>query len=222
VRPKDVPTHIPAALTTAEAETIGRGLESIARLSATHIDAINELLLKYPALAVTAQQRWFRSMLEAIAKQQTATRPLGLKLRLAIGAAFSIGDMASDAMQIATLFLAGQSLRAVALLAMIAMNLAAQMLIIIVQTAHRGWRVVLWELSLVFSLLKPAIDVIDVAGGDERVESAPVDPLAEMMFCEVSDMAFESIPPRRRRVDHVGGRFGHTVVRFHRAYSYQH
>ena len=62
------------------------------------------------------------------------------------------------------------------------------------QTAHRGWQVVLWELSIVFSLLKPAIDAIRVAGGDERVEGAPWDPLAEMTFCKCSEMTFESIP----------------------------
>jgi hypothetical protein len=44
----------------------------------------------------------------------------------------------------------------------------------------------LWELSIVFSLLKPAIDAIRVAGGAERVEGAPMDPLAEMMICKAS------------------------------------
>jgi hypothetical protein len=46
VRPKEVSTHNPAELTAAEAETIGRGLESILRLSATHAEAVDELLVK--------------------------------------------------------------------------------------------------------------------------------------------------------------------------------
>ena len=58
----------------------------------------------------------------------------------------------------------------------------------------RGWRAVWWELSIVFSLLKPAIDAIRVAGGDERVDGAPFDPLVEMVFCKASEMTFESIP----------------------------
>ena len=45
-----------------------------------------------------------------------------------------------------------------------------------------------------FSLLKPAIDAVRVARGDERVEGAPVDPLLEMMFAKCSEMTFESIP----------------------------
>ncbi len=102
--------------------------------------------------------------------------------------------MASDAVQIVAMFLAGQSLRAFALLAMIAMNLAFQGLTVILQNAHRGLRALLWELSIVFSLLKPAIDAIRVAGGAERVESAPIDPLIEMVVCKCSEMTFESIP----------------------------
>ncbi len=79
--------------------------------------------------------------------------------------AFSIGDMASDVVQIVAIVLAGQSLRAIALLAIIAMNLAVQALTVVFQTAHLGWRAVLWELSIVFSLLKPTIDAVRVAGG---------------------------------------------------------
>jgi hypothetical protein len=77
---------------------------------------------------------------------------------------------------------------------MVAMNLVVQALTVIVQTAHRGWRVVWWELSVVFSLLKPAIDAVRVAGGVERVEGAPFDPLIEMVICKGSEMTFESIP----------------------------
>jgi hypothetical protein len=146
-------------------------------------------------VAVAVQQHgWARPMLETIAKRRAETATLGLKLLLGIGAVFSIGDMASDAVQIVALFLAGQSLRAFALLAMIVMNLAVQALIVVLQTAHRGWHVLWWELSIVFSLLKPAIDAVRVARGEGRVDGAPVDPLAEMLICKCSEMTFESIP----------------------------
>ncbi len=193
--PQAVATTDPAALTVAEATAIGRGFDAIIRVSATPSDAVDELLRKYPAVSVAAQQHsWARPMLETIAKRRAETAPLGLKLRLAIGALFSIGDMVSDAVQIVALFLAGQSLRAFALLAMVVMNLAVQAIAVILQTAHRGWRVVWWELSIVFSLLKPAIDAVRVAGGVEQVEGAPVNPLVEMVICKCSEMTFESIP----------------------------
>jgi hypothetical protein len=179
----------------AEATAIGRGFDAIIRVSATPSDAVDELLQTYPAVSIAAQQHiWLRPMLETIAKRRAETATLGLKLRLVVGAAFSIGDMASDAVQIIALFLAGQSLRAFALLAMVAMSLAVQAIVVIVQNAHRGWRAVLWELSIVFSLLKPAIDAIRVAGGVERAEGAPMDPLVEMVVCKGSEMTFESIP----------------------------
>jgi hypothetical protein len=47
---------------------------------------------------------------------------------------------------------------------------------------------------MVFSLLKPAIDAIRVAGGQEQIEGAPLDPFAEMLFCKLSELAFESAP----------------------------
>jgi hypothetical protein len=149
VLPQAVETFIPGALTVAEATTIGRGFDAIIRVSATPSDAVDELLRKYAAVAVAAQQHgWARPMLETIAKRRAETATLGLKLRLGFGAAFSIGDMASDAVQIVALFLAGQSLRAFALLAMIVMNLVVQALVVVLQTAHRGWRVVWWELAV--------------------------------------------------------------------------
>jgi hypothetical protein len=77
---------------------------------------------------------------------------------------------------------------------MIAMNLAVQALGVILQNAHRGLRAVLWELSIVFTLLKPAIDAVRVAGGAEQVEGSLMDPLVEMVFCKCSEMTFESIP----------------------------
>jgi hypothetical protein len=195
VLPQTVAATTPGALTLAEATAIGRGFDAIIRVSATPSDAVDELLRKYAAVDVAAQQHiWLRPMLETIAKRRAKMATLGLKLRLGIGAAFSFGDMVSDAVQIVALFLAGQSLRAIALLAMIAMNLAVQALTVIVQTAHRGWRAVLWELSVVFSLLKPAIDAVRVAGGDERVDGAPFEPLDEMIICKCSEMTFESIP----------------------------
>ena len=101
VRSKDVLQTDPAALTSAEAEMIGCGLECIVRLSATHTEAVDALLVKYPALAVMAQQHaWFRPMVETIAKRRLASAPLGLKLRLGIGAGLSTADMLSDIISI--------------------------------------------------------------------------------------------------------------------------
>jgi hypothetical protein len=183
----------PGAMTAAASASIGHGFESTVRISATPADAIDDLLATYRALGVMAQRHvWFRAMLET--KRRVVAAPLGLRLRLGIGAVFSFGDMASDMNNTVSMLRAGNSLGAAIMLGLIALNLAFQGLVVIVQTAHRGWRVVLWELFLVLSLLKPAIDVIRVAGGEEHIEGAPIDPFVEMVICKVSELTFESIP----------------------------
>jgi hypothetical protein len=164
-------------------------------LSSTPAEAIDDVLRKYPALKVMADRHvWFRPLLEAIAKRRVASAPLGLKFRLAFGAGLSMLDMASDINNIRALFLAGRSTDAFVLLGMIALNLAVQALVVILQNSHRGLRAVLWELGVVLSLLKPGIDAARFAGGAERVEGAPLDPFMEMVICKVIEMTFESIP----------------------------
>jgi hypothetical protein len=185
----------PALMMAGGAALMGKGLESIVRISPTPAEAIDELIGKYPALKVMADRHvWFRPLLETIGKRRLAAAPLGLKFRLAFGAGLSFLDMVSDINNIRALFLAGQSTDAFVLLGMIALNLAVQSLLVTLQNSHRGPRAVLWELGVVFSLLKPGIDAARVAGGAARVEGAPLDPFVEMLFCKLIEMTFESIP----------------------------
>jgi hypothetical protein len=190
-----VPTGDPAALTAAEAETIGGGFDAILRSSTDHFEAIDELLSMYPAMVVMVQRHlWFKPMLETIAKRRMASTLFGMKLRLAIGAGFSIADMLSDMNNIVQMFLAGQSLGAYALLAMILACLALQIVVVVYQNLHRGTRVVAWEVFLVISLFKPGVDAIRVASGEEQVAGCPIDPLIEMTLCKVIELVLESIP----------------------------
>jgi hypothetical protein len=192
--PEVVATN-PAVLTAGGAALMGKGLESIVRMSSTPAEAIDELLRKYPALKVMAdRQVWFQPLIETIAKRRVAAAPLGLRLRLAAGAGFSFLDMATDVNNIRALFLAGRSMNAFVLLGMIALTLAFQALVVILQNSHRGWPTLFCELGVVFLLLKPGIDAARVAGGAERVEGAPLDPFAEMAICKLIEMTFESIP----------------------------
>jgi hypothetical protein len=62
-------TSNPATLSVADMETIGLDLRAIVGLSATHVEAVEAFLRKYPALAVAAHRHvWFRPMLETVAK----------------------------------------------------------------------------------------------------------------------------------------------------------
>jgi hypothetical protein len=192
--PEVVATN-PAVVTERGAALMGRGLESILRISSTPAEAIGDLLRKYPALKVMADRHvWFQPLLETIAKRRVAVATLGLRFRLAVGAALTYLDMASDIKNIQEMLLVGRSMGAFVLLGTIALNLAFQAFIVILQNSHLGRRAVLRELIVVFSLLKPGIDAIRVAGGTERVEGAPLDPFTEMTMCKLSEMTFESIP----------------------------
>jgi hypothetical protein len=146
----EVAADDPSAVTAGGAAMIGRSLDSILRLSATPAEAVDELFLQYTALDLMAQRHvWFRSLLETLAKRRMATAPLGLKLRLLIGAGLSVADMASDIAQIISMLRAGQAAGAYALIGLIGANMTAQLLLVVYQNQHRGWRVVLQE-SLIY------------------------------------------------------------------------
>jgi hypothetical protein len=185
----------PAALTAADATAIGIGFGRIIFMSATHVEAVHELLQKYPALGTMSQQHcWFRPMLETIAKRRMASSPLGLKLRLGIGAGFSVGSMASDITSIVGMLRQGYVLGAYGMIGLISMSLAMQLLVCIVVSKHRGWTAVAWEAIFVLSLAKPGVDAMRVASGAERVAGAPIDPFAEMIIGKVLEIAFRAAP----------------------------
>jgi hypothetical protein len=185
----------PAMLTVAEAETIGIGFDRIIVTSATPNEAVDELLLKYPALGVTAQQQmWFRPMLEAIAKRRMASAPLGLKLRLAIGVGFSMADMVSDLYSIVNMLQTGQAMGAYGMIGLISASLAMQLLLVIFQTKHLGGRAVAWEVILVLCLVKPGVDAMRVSSGAEHAAGAPLDPFTEMLTGKCFEIACEAAP----------------------------
>jgi hypothetical protein len=190
-----VSTADPANLTAAECTTIGTGLDALLRTSTDHMEAVALLLLTYPAMDEMAKRHeWARPMLETIALRRMAAAPFGLKLRLTIGALLSMGDMASDIFNLVTMFGAGQSVGAYALLAMILTTLTLQIVIVVIQNAHHGSIAVFKEVLLVLSLCKAGVDALRVARGEGHVAGAPIDPLTEMMMCKLLEMVFESIP----------------------------
>jgi hypothetical protein len=190
-----VATFDPAALTAAEATTIGSGFDAILRKSTDHFEAVGELLSTYAAMVVMEERYvWFRPLLETIAKRRMASAPLGLKLRLTIGAGLSVADMISDINNIINMFLAGQSAGAYALLSTILVSLSFQILLVVMQNSHRGKRVVAWEIFLVLSLFKAGVDAIRVARGDEQIAGCPVNPAYEMTIGKAIELVCESIP----------------------------
>jgi hypothetical protein len=189
-----VATTNPAALTAAEAEIIGRGFETIIRLSPTPADAVDELLSTYPALGVVEQRHaWVRPMLETIAKRRLANAPLGLKLRLGIGAGFSTADMVSDIYSIIQMVQSGQAFGAYGMISLVGTSLALQLLLSVTQNKHRPLSAVAWNMVLVLSLAKPGVDAMNVASGTERIAGAPFDPFNEMIIGKMIETATEGV-----------------------------
>jgi hypothetical protein len=192
---QEVATADPTALSAAEAATIGHSFASVLYTSVTHSDAIDELILKHPVLGVMAEHHaWFRQMLETIAKRQMARAPLGLRLRLAIGAGLSIADMISDILSTVGMMQSGQHLGAYVLIGLIGAHLAMQLLMAILQNKHRGRNDVAWEVLIVLSLFKPGVDAIRVASGAEPMAGARITPFAEMIVGKVLELAVEAGP----------------------------
>ena len=190
-----VSTADPAALTLADATTIGNGLEAIIRTSANPAEAVDELILTYPAIGVMAQQHvWFRPMFETIVLRRLTAAVLGLRLRLAFGVIFTMCDMGSDIYQIVNRHAAGQSMVAFALFGIVLANLLFQLLLVFVQNSHRGRRAIAWEVFLVLSLLKPGVDAIRVASGEEQIAGSPLNPFDELMISKLFEVVFEAIP----------------------------
>jgi hypothetical protein len=153
-----ISTTDPVKLTAAESTTIGSGLDAILRISTDHMETVTELLATYPAMdEVVKRDERARRMLETIAQRRMAAAPFGLKLRLTIGALLSMADMASDINNLVRMFDAGHSSGAYALLAMILTTLALQIVLVVIQNAHRGPVAVFKEVLLVLSLCKPAL-----------------------------------------------------------------
>jgi hypothetical protein len=188
-------TADPGALSASEAVTVGSGFDAIVRKSASCQDAVTVFVQAYPAMgAMVRRHAWFEPMLETVAQRRMASTSLGLKVRLAVSVVLSTADMLSDINNIASLFLAGQTVGAFALLGIISASLALQILVVVVQNSHRGKRVVAREMLLVLSLLKAGIDAIRVARGDEHIAGCPVDPITEMTMCKCAELVCESIP----------------------------
>ena len=121
----------------------------------------------------------------------------GVQARAGIGAAVSFADLLSDAFVVKTYLDAGQKGDAVALMAMVGVNLLSQLAMVMLQ--NKGlkkdkWKTVLVETLTVITFVKPGVDAYRVASGAEQAPSAGFSPLKEMLFTKCGELFFEAIP----------------------------
>ena len=87
----------------------------------------------------------------------------------------------------------GDTTSAHTLMAMIGLSIFVQLIIAYVQNRKKSKWVILRELLIVLSLLKPAVDAYRVATGYED-ERNSFDPLLDMGLGKSTELACESIP----------------------------
>jgi len=116
----------------------------------------------------------------AIVNNLLRDNKFGMVLRVSFGAALSMCDAATDIYVISTYYgkeeLVGQ---ANVFLVMVLSNLFVQLLIVMSLYQRSGWRVMLRELLITLSFLRPAVDAYRVATSKEDDLSA-ADPLTEV------------------------------------------
>jgi hypothetical protein len=115
-------------------------------------------------------------------------------MRLYTGASLSTLDLLSDVYRIYMYAATGQQGAALSLAAMVGLCLLGQLALVWVQ-AHKGpRRVMLKEMLIVLSGMKPGIDAKRVADGNEQAEHAAINPETELVCTRCFELVCESIP----------------------------
>ena len=186
---RSVATPDPEALTETEARSIGKGFLFILIGNTMPEAAVDEFILKYAAVRALAEsQVWVRPMLLQIAKRHMGIMPLGMKLRVTIGAVLSIGDVFSDLYMTIFFFRNGNTAAAYGTVGMVALALLMQVVLVLYQHRHQGRDVLIFEIGIVLCFLKPAFDAFRVATANSHVDGAPFDPLEEMFYVKVGSL----------------------------------
>ena len=118
---------------------------------------------------------------------------MGLAKRVALGALLSIMDMLSDIYVITSYYAEGNDSGASALMAMILVSTAIQLLIVVAQNHKKSKWVLFREIMFVLTCAKPAVDAFRVATGHADEETT-FNPLKEMVGGKMAELACESVP----------------------------
>ena len=184
-----------AAFSAADAAAAGYSFALTLLGSATPDGAVDEWILSRRALAeLDEQEPIFRPFVVCIAKNLLGRTKRGAKMRVYTGAILSVADMLSDIAMIFQFFRHGQAHAAIVTIALISLNLLVQILIACVQNSRQPRLVLLQEVLIVLSCLKPGVDARRVARGGEKDPLLHVPPITVMVMSKAAELAIEAIP----------------------------
>jgi hypothetical protein len=156
--------------------------------NATADRAVDEWIRAIPSMKEFAEKApFFRPFMETVATQQLQAADWGLKFRVGLGAAFSVLDMGSDVFMVSKLFAAGDTVKAWAIIIMIALNICFQLLLVHFQKYKRP-KIMVKEMLLTILCLKPAVDARRLIGGGEKEYYEQMSPFFENMFTKVFEV----------------------------------
>jgi hypothetical protein len=178
-----------------QGRVIGAGLAVSLASNLTAEAAVDEWVLKYPALQeLDRAEVWFRPMTNTVANILLSEVAWGLKFRVSLGAFLSISDLLSDVIIVVKYFRTeGLEYYAWVLLGMIAASMFFQVLLVLTQHGKKKARLPK-EILIVLSGLKPAFDARNVISGAAQEEHTSVDAKAELAFTRCAEMFAEAIP----------------------------
>jgi hypothetical protein len=156
---------------------------------------IDNWVAQYPALQeIDADSPWFKGMMVSIARSLKKEHDYGLKSRILIGVSFSYFDMGSDCFMIYLFSRRGDMFYAYTTLGSVLLNLVFQSFVVFICNHKRGFKVVIRELFIVLTLMKPGVDAFRIATDEETCYESTMTQLQEANVCRVSETVFESIP----------------------------
>ena len=195
-----------------EGRKMGQSFSTVLATNLTSGAAVDEFIGRYRSLReLDNEQVWFRPCMETVAQRLLGKVAWGLKLRVFMGAALSIIDLASDVSVVVIYWRKGEEYHSAALLqaAIVAFCLFLQLVFVIVQYNTKPKRFLL-EAMAVLSGIKPAVDAYSVGKGKDKESFMVVDYKTELVFNKCAEV-FGKCPQRStKRQTH-----GRTKVALH-------
>ena len=180
-------------MSDADAHAIGASVKAIYLGHNVPSKATEELLSTFAALrSATDEAPWFKSMLEAIITRLMEDSK-GMLMRMTIGAALSLFDVGSDMFSIYSYLSLGWTGTAASMILMTGLSLTCQSLIAYYRRRHLGSTAVAKEVGIVFTFLKPVVDLRRLSKGYE-VDGSPCSTATERSYCSGMEMVAESLP----------------------------
>ena len=174
---------------------IGRSMATLLRMVQRGDMAVDAWRNNYPQLCGLFEvEAGFEAFMVVFADNHLRNNKFGLMFRVAVGAALSTIDAATDIYVISTYYQnADLVIQANALLAMMTTNMLTQILVVLVQYTRKSWMFKLREMVICLLFLRPAVDAYRVST-NYTDDGATTDCLTEMAYNKGIELATESIP----------------------------